>query len=132
MLAIRLQRTGRKSAPNYRMVVQDAHRTPSSGKIVTSLGEYNPHSKSLNIDTEKAAYYLSNGAQPSGRVAMLLEKEGVKLPSWVKKTSKKESAVKNVEKLRRTRPVEEVAEEAAPAEEAAAETAEAEAPAEEA
>lgn len=112
MLAIRLQRTGRKSSPNYRMVVQDARRTPSSGKIVTSLGEYNPHTKSLNLDTEKATYYLTNGAQPSTRVAVLLEKEGVKLPFWVKKSTKKESVVKNVEKLRRTRPAQEVADDA--------------------
>ena len=122
MLAIRLQRTGRKGHAMFRVVVQDSRRTPTSGKIVAQLGTYDPHSKAVTLDTEKAAFYVSNGAQPSPRAVYLLKSEGVKLPTWVNDASKKTSTVRNPEKLRRNQPkVEETVE--APAEpEAAAET----------
>lgn len=131
MLAIRMQRTGRKGYPTYRVVVQESHRQPTSGKVVANLGSYNPHTKESMLDKEKAATFLKNGAQPSDRVVKLLQAEKVALPSWVQVTSdKKQKAIKNLEKLRRNQP-----EEAAPAEEpsAEAETPEevAEAPAEE-
>lgn len=115
MLAIRLQRIGRSGHPEYRMIVQDSRRTPSSGKIVTSLGNYNPHTKALSIDKDKAAFYVKNGAQPSQRVAKLLSDEGLSLPKWVEFARKKESPIKNQDKLRKNRPVEVVEE--APAEE---------------
>ncbi len=141
MLVIRLQRTGRKGHAQFRVVVQDSRRTPTSGKVVALLGTYNPHTKELNIDKERAQHYLDHGAQPSDRVAVLLKKDGVKLPKWVKLPAKQEGKLRNPEKLRRNQPKEEkveepkdeVVEEApaeAPAEEAPAE-AEAEAPAEE-
>lgn len=107
----------------FRMVVQDSRRTPTSGKVVAQLGSYDPHAKTLILDKDKASFYLGNGAQPSDRVAILLKKEGVKLPEWVQDPAKKESAVRNPDKRRSTRP-EEPAEEA-PAEAAAAETADA-------
>ena len=113
MLAIRLQRTGRKGHAQFRLIVQEARRSPSSGNIVAALGNYDPHTKAANIDKEKAATYLNNGAQPSSRVAALLQKEGVKLPSWVKLETNRQNSIKNTEKLRRNRaaePVEEVAE----------------------
>lgn len=128
MLAIRMQRTGRKGHPMYRVVVQDSHRQPTSGKVVANLGSYNPHTKESTLDKEKAATYLKNGAQPSDRVVKLLQAEKVALPAWVNVPSdKKQKAIKNAEKLRRNRPAEEVAE-VAPVAEAEAE---AEAPAEE-
>lgn len=110
MLAIRMQRTGRKGHAQFRMVVQDSRRTPSSGKIVASLGSYNPHTKEAKLDTEKAAVFLNNGAQPSERVAALLQKEGVKMPSWVTVRTTKERATRNAEKLRKNQPKEEVVE----------------------
>ena len=84
MLVIRLQRTGRKGHAQFRVVVQDSRRTPSSGKIVAALGHYNPHNKEIVVNKEKAQHYLDHGAQPSSRVAILLKKEGVKLPAWGK------------------------------------------------
>lgn len=45
MLAIRLQRLGRKGYPVYRLAVQEAHRHPSSGRVVAYVGSYNPHTK---------------------------------------------------------------------------------------
>jgi small subunit ribosomal protein S16 len=117
MLVIRMQRTGRKGHAMFRVVVQDSRRTPTSGKVVASLGSYDPHSKQLILNKEKAAFYVEHGAQPSERVAVLLKAEGVKLPKWVSLPAKKKSAVRNAEKRRSTRP----AEPKTPAEEPAAE-----------
>jgi small subunit ribosomal protein S16 len=121
MLAIRMQRTGRKGHAQFRVVVQDSRLTPSSGRVVALLGSYNPHDKTTTLVKEKAEYYLSNGAQPSDRVVRLFENEGVKLPSWVKKSAEKKRAIRNPEKLRRNQPKEEavpVEAAAEPAEEA--------------
>ena len=112
MLVIRLQRTGRKGHAQFRVVVQDSRRTPTSGKVVALLGTYNPHTKQLTVDKERAQHYLDHGAQPSDRVAVLLKKDGVKLPKWVKLPGKQEGKLRNPEKLRRNQPKEEVAEEA--------------------
>jgi small subunit ribosomal protein S16 len=106
MLVIRMQRTGRKGHAQFRVVVQDSRLHPSSGRVVASLGNYNPHSKEANLDQEKAATYLSNGAQPSERVVKLFEKEGIKLPVWANKASSKKRPIRNPEKLRRNRPSE--------------------------
>lgn len=129
MLAIRMQRTGRKGHAQFRVIVQDSRRTPTSGKIVYALGSYNPHTKAAIIDKEKAAFYLEHGAQPSDRVARLLKSEGVKLPEWVKLPADKERTIKNPEKRRSTSP-EQPAEEAPVEEVPAAEVTSEEAPAE--
>lgn len=126
MLVIRMQRTGRKGHAQFRVVVQDSRRTPQSGKVVASLGYYNPHAKTTDLNKEKAAFYLEHGAQPSERVVRLLASEGVKLPSWVKTAEAKKRDVRNPDKRRSTQPVVEEA----PVEEAEAESA-AETPAEE-
>ena len=133
MLAIRLQRLGRKAYPVYRVAVQEAQRHPSSGRVVAYVGSYNPHTKETQLDTEKVEFYLSNGAQPTPRVVKLLVSQKVKLPEWVKQpVTDKQSSVKSAEKLRKNQPKEEAVEE--PAEEVveeAAEEAPAETPAEE-
>lgn len=133
MLVIRMQRTGRKGHAQFRVVVQDSRRTPTSGRVVAALGNFNPHTKEANLDTEKVSFYLEHGAQPSDRVARLLKAQGVKLPNWVKLESKKQGGVKNAEKRRSTRPAEPVEEasEEAPAAEAPVEEVAAEEPAEE-
>jgi len=113
MLVIRMQRVGRKGHAQFRVVVQDSRRTPTSGKIVASLGHYNPHTKETVINTEKASFYVEHGAQPTSRVALLLKKEGVKLPKWVKIDSSKQRDVRNPEKRRSTAPAEEAPEEPA-------------------
>lgn len=112
MLAIRLQRIGRAGYPVYRIAVQEAQRHPSSGRVVAYVGSYNPHTKQVTLQKDAAQKYLDNGAQPTPRVVKLLKAEGVKLPKWVKEAdANKQKAIKNVEKLRKNRPVEEVAEE---------------------
>ena len=85
MLAIRLQRLGRKGYPVYRVAVQEAHRHPSSGRVVSYVGSYNPHTKEAKIEKELAEKYLYNGAQPTPRVVKLLEEAGIEMPKWVKK-----------------------------------------------
>lgn len=108
MLVIRMQRTGRKGHAQFRVVVQDSRRTPTSGKIVASLGFFNPHTKETSVDKEKASFYLEHGAQPSERVARLLKSQGVKLPKWVVVSDVKSKNIKNNDKLRKNRPAEEV------------------------
>ena len=128
MLAIRLQRLGRKAYPVYRLAVQESQRHPSSGRVVAYVGSYNPHTKDANVQVELAQKYLDNGAQPTPRVVKLLKAAGVKLPKWVKEfEGGKEKTVRNAEKLRKNQPKEEAPVEEAPAEapaEAATEAAE--------
>src|SRR4051812_6349053 len=120
MLAIRMQRVGRKGHAQYRVVVQDSRFSPKSGRVVAYLGSYDPHAKTAILDKDKASTYLGNGAQPSDRVAQLMKAEGVKLPAWVEKSQKKQKAVKRPDHLRRNRPAEEKPAEAPAAEETAA------------
>jgi len=122
MLAIRLQRLGRKGYAVYRIAVQESQRHPSSGRVVAYVGSYNPHTKESKVDIEKAELYLKNGAQPTPRVVRIFTDNKVKLPEWVKQPTSKESSIKHAEKLRRNRPAEEVAApEAAPEAETPAE-----------
>jgi len=104
MLAIRLQRTGRSGHTQFRVIVQDSHFSPTRGRVVAYLGNYDPHTKTANIDGEKASQYLTNGAQPSDRVARLFQKEGIKLPNWVKLEEQQTGSTRNPEKRRSTRP----------------------------
>jgi len=108
MLAIRMQRTGRKGHAMFRVVVQDSRLTPTSGRVVAQVGHYDPHTKVASLEKDKAAFYLGNGAQPSDRVARLFQKEGISLPAWVKLTENKTRTVRNSDKLRKNQPAEEV------------------------
>jgi small subunit ribosomal protein S16 len=120
MLAIRLQRVGRKGYPTYRLVVQESQRHPSSGRVVSQVGSYNPHTKDVTVKVEEAQKFLDNGAQPTPRVVKLLKDAGVKLPKWVvEPTADKQKAIRHSDKLRKNQPAPEVVEEA-PVEEAPA------------
>jgi len=110
MLAIRMQRVGRKGHAMYRIAVQESQRHPSSGRVIAYVGTFDPHTKDTKIQVEIAQKYLDNGAQPTTRVAKMLETAGVKLPNWVKKADVKTASIKNAEKLRKNQPKEEVAE----------------------
>ena len=79
---IRLKRMGKKKRPTYRVVVADA-RAPRDGRIIELIGRYDPHPDPsvVQIDNERAKYWLGNGAQPTDRVQKLLEISGaVKRP----------------------------------------------------
>lgn len=110
MLAVRLQRTGRSGYANYRIVVQEAQRHPSSGRVVAFVGSYNPHTKDSKVQVETAQKYIDNGAQPTPRVVKLLTEAGVKMPKWVKAAPEKVKTTRNAEKLRKNQPKEEVKE----------------------
>jgi small subunit ribosomal protein S16 len=129
MLAIRMQRTGRRGHAQFRVVVQDSRFSPSSGRVVAYLGSYDPHTKATALDGEKASYYLEHGARPSDRVARILKTEGIKLPTWVKVSDPKKRDIRNPEKLRKNQPEQPKDETPEPVAEPAAK--EAEAPAEE-
>jgi len=75
---IRLKRVGKKKAPSYRVVVADA-RSPRDGRIIESLGWYNPlvEPSAIHIDEEKALKWLNVGAQPTESAASLLKRTGI-------------------------------------------------------
>ncbi len=112
MLAIRMQRTGRKKHAMFRVVVQDSRQAPTSGRVVAQLGSYDPHAKTNTLVKDKAEFYLTHGAQPSPRVVRLMASEGVKLPEWVKLPTDKKQTTRNPEKLRKNQPKQVVAQEA--------------------
>ena len=81
-LSIRLSRGGSKKRPYYRIVVADA-RSPRDGKFIEKIGNYNPllakdSESRVVLDAERAKYWLSNGAQPTDRVARFLDQAGVR------------------------------------------------------
>ena len=110
MLAIRLQRVGRKGLPIYRVVVQESRRHASSGRVVAYVGQYNPHTKVVKLDASKFDFYLKNGAQPTSRVIRLMEQEKITLPAWVVKASgAKQRTIRHADKLRKNQPAKESA-----------------------
>ncbi|MGB7957753.1 MAG: 30S ribosomal protein S16 [Minisyncoccia bacterium] len=88
MLAIKLQRTGRKHQPSYRLVVAEK-RSKMAGPPVEDLGSYNTFTKVSTINKERISHWLKIGAQPTVTVHNFLVKEGVltgaKMPIKMKK-----------------------------------------------
>ncbi len=81
-ISIRLTRGGAKKRPVYRIVVADS-RSPRDGRFIEKLGTYNPllpkdSAERVTLDTERAAHWLSVGAQPSDRVARFLDAAGLR------------------------------------------------------
>ncbi len=78
MVRIRLRRQGAKKQPTYRVVVAD-QRAPRDGRIVENIGFFNPRTdpETLQINTERARYWLGVGASPSEAVQRLLKAAGV-------------------------------------------------------
>ena len=72
---LRLKRMGAKKKPFYRVVAADA-RAPRDGKFIDEVGYYNPITKDLKIDNEKASEWIKKGAQPTETVRALLKKSG--------------------------------------------------------
>jgi small subunit ribosomal protein S16 len=76
MVTIRLSRGGAKNRPFYHVVVTDS-RNGRDGKYIERLGFFNPiargNEERLRLDSERVAYWKSNGAQPSDRVAKLIK-----------------------------------------------------------
>ena len=74
---IRLTRVGKKRQPSYRVVVADS-RSPRDGRYIEQIGRYDPTTEPsiVEIDNERAAYWMERGAQPSSQVRKLLEISG--------------------------------------------------------
>lgn len=85
MVRIRLRRKGRMHYPVYDIVAVDS-RTRRDGAFIERLGFYNPNTQPSNIEInlERAIYWLDNGAQPSDTVRQLLSYEGVLLARRLK------------------------------------------------
>lgn len=77
MVKIRLMRVGKTKQPMFRVVVADS-RSPRDGRIIESIGHYHPRQEPslVNIDNERALYWLQRGAQPSDSVRHLLRISG--------------------------------------------------------
>ena len=74
---IRLKRLGKIRAPYYRIVVADS-RTKRDGRVIEEIGKYHPteHPSYIEVDSERAQYWLGVGAQPTEQVTALLKLTG--------------------------------------------------------
>jgi small subunit ribosomal protein S16 len=120
-MKIRLARGGSKKRPFYRIVAADS-RMPRDGRFIEKLGTYNPllakdSEDRVKMDIERVQHWLGQGAQPTDRVARMLEAAGV-TPKTERNNPKKGTPGKKA-----TERLEEKAAKAAAAAEAAAEAA---------
>jgi len=76
MLAIKLQRIGKKHQPSYRLVVAEK-RSKLGAPPVEDLGFYNPSTKGMVVKAERVDYWMKNGAQPTVSVHNLLVKNAI-------------------------------------------------------
>jgi small subunit ribosomal protein S16 len=80
-LKIRLSRAGAKKRPFYRVVIADS-RMPRDGRFIERIGTFDPlkakdDETRLVLDSDKAQAWLAKGAQPTDRVARLLDSKGL-------------------------------------------------------
>lgn len=75
---IRLQRGGRKSYAFYSIVIADS-RAPRDGKFTEKIGTYNPNTNpaTVDLDFDRALYWVETGAQPTDTARNILKSEGV-------------------------------------------------------
>ena len=75
---IRLQRGGHKAYPVYRVVIADV-RAPRDGKFIEKIGTFNPNTNPATVDLnfDRALYWVEAGAQPTDTVRNILKGEGV-------------------------------------------------------
>ncbi|MEM1021462.1 MAG: 30S ribosomal protein S16 [Pseudomonadota bacterium] len=138
-ITMRLARGGAKKRPIYRIVVADS-RFKRDGRFIERIGQYNPllpkdHENRVILDTERAAHWLGQGAQPSDRVARFLDAAGLMKRTAKNNPQKAKPGKKAQERLDALREKEEeaaaaeaeAAPEEAPAEDAPAEEASADA-----
>ncbi len=76
MLAIKLQRIGKKHQPSYRLVAAEK-RSKLGAPPVEDLGSYNPFTKAAQFKKERISYWIGKGAQPTVTVHNLLVREKV-------------------------------------------------------
>jgi small subunit ribosomal protein S16 len=77
MLKIRLQRTGRKNVPTFRIVLTDSKNSTKSGKFIEVLGNHDPRGDKGEVKADKVKYWMSQGAQLTGTLHNLFIKKGI-------------------------------------------------------
>lgn len=124
-LKIRLARAGSKKRPYYHVVVADV-RSPRDGRFVEKIGMWNPmlpkDAERVSLDAERVNHWLSQGAQPTDRVARFLDQAGLAKREAKSNPTKAQPGKKAQERIAARKMAEEAA--------AAAAAAAAEAPAE--
>ncbi len=75
---LRLTRVGGKKDPIWRVVVAD-QRSPRDGRIIESVGQYNPQTdpSTVRLNEERVRHWLDHGAQPTPQVRKLLKISGI-------------------------------------------------------
>lgn len=129
-VSLRLSRGGSKKRPYYKVVVSNS-RAPRDGKYLEQVGTYNPllakdDANRVRLTEDRIRYWLGVGAQPTDRVARMLDKAGIKERPATNNPQKAEPGQKAKDRA------EDRVKKAAEAEEAKAAAAAAPAPAEEA
>ncbi|MDP3906792.1 30S ribosomal protein S16 [Novosphingobium sp.] len=122
-VSMRLSRGGSKKRPYYKVVVSNS-RAPRDGKYLEQVGTYNPllakdDENRVRLIEDRVRYWIGVGAQPTDRVARMLDKAGIKERAATENPNKAEPGKKAKERA------EDKASKAAAAEEAAREAAEA-------
>ena len=132
-VSLRLSRGGSKKRPYYKIVVSDS-RSPRDGKFLEQVGTYNPllakdDENRVRLTTDRVTYWLGVGAQPTDRVARLLDKAGLRERAPTNNPKAAEPGKKAKERAEdKIKRAEEAAEAAREAEEAAKAAAAAPAP----
>lgn len=84
MVRIRMKSFGRRHRPFFRVCAMDA-RAPRDGRAIEELGHYDPMVRNTEartvLNANRIRYWLSVGAQPSEKVAVLLKKHGIRKPA---------------------------------------------------
>ncbi len=102
-VAIRLSRGGSKKRPYYKVVVSNS-RAPRDGKYLEQVGTYNPllakdDEKRVALIEDRVRYWLGVGAQPTDRVARMLDKAGIKERAATNNPNKAEPGKKAMERV---------------------------------
>ena len=119
-VAIRLSRGGSKKRPYYKVVVSNS-RAPRDGKYLEQVGTYNPllakdDESRVRLIEDRVRYWLGVGAQPTDRVARMLDKAGIKERAATNNPSKGEPGQKAKDRVEdKAKKAEEAAEAAAAA-----------------
>ena len=130
-MKIRLARGGSKKRPHYSIVAADS-RMPRDGRFIEKLGTYNPllakdSEDRVKMNMERVQYWLDQGAQPTDRIARMLEAAGVRDKTERNNPNKakpgKKAQERAEEKASKAAEATEAPAEEAPAQEAAAEEA---------
>jgi small subunit ribosomal protein S16 len=123
-MKIRLARGGSKKRPFYRIVAADS-RMPRDGRFIEKLGTYNPllpkdSEDRVKMNLERIEYWIGQGAQPTDRVARMLEAAGAR-PKTERNNPNKGTPGKKAQERAEAKAAKAAAPAEAPAEDAAAE-----------